>query len=48
MIKPLFIINGLFPAYYAGDAGFSVDNIPEKFAYIIDAEGWKILKRNGI
>lgn len=47
-MEPLFLINGLFPAYYAGDPGFAVSQITAPLAYILDANGWKMYKRNGV
>jgi len=47
-MNPLFKVNGIFPVYYGGDKGFSVSQITEKLAYVIDAGGWKLFKRNGV
>jgi len=47
-MKPLFKLNGIFPVYYGGEDGFSVDQITENLAYIIDGAGWKLFKRNGV
>lgn len=47
-LVPLFMVNGLAPAYSSLQANFSLDSIPDTIAYIIDAEGWKLFKRNGI
>jgi PRTRC genetic system protein A len=44
----LFLINGIFPAYWVGQSGFSLDLIQANFAYVLDANGWKIFKKNGI
>lgn len=45
---PIFMINGIFPAYYGGETGFTVDQITENLAYVIDNAGWKLFKRNGV
>lgn len=42
------MINGIFPAYYGGEAGFTVNQITENLAYVIDGAGWKLFKRNGV
>lgn len=47
-MNPLFIINNIFPAYWIGQEGFSLEKIQNSFAYILDAEGWKLYKRNGV
>ena len=47
-LEPLFKLNGIFPVYYGGDTGFSVDQITENLAYVIDGAGWKLFKRNGV
>jgi len=47
-MNPIFYINGIFPAYYGGETGFTVDQITEKLAYVIDGAGWKLFKRNGV
>lgn len=47
-LTPILLVNGLFPAYYAGAEGFDPEAIEEPFAYILDATGWKIYKRNGV
>jgi PRTRC genetic system protein A len=46
--EPAFKVNGLFPAYVALDPGFNPESIQESFAYILDGQGWKLFKRNGI
>jgi len=47
-MEPLFLINGIFPAYWIGQEGFSIEKIQAAFAYVLDAEGWKLYKRNGV
>lgn len=47
-MNPIFLVNGIFPAYYGGNPGFTVDQITENLAYIIDGAGWKLFKRNGV
>lgn len=47
-MEPLFMVNGLFPAFWAGQAGFSIELIQADFAYVLDAKGWKLFKRNGV
>lgn len=47
-MQPIFLVNGIFPAYYGGEAGFTVDQITENLAYVIDNAGWKLFKRNGV
>lgn len=47
-MNPMFLINGIFPAYWIGQEGFSLEKIQNSFAYILDADGWKLYKRNGI
>jgi len=47
-MEPLFLVNGLFPAFWVGQVGFSIEKIQAAFAYILDASGWKIYKRNGV
>lgn len=44
----LFNLNGLFPVYYGGEEGFSVSQITEDLAYVVDSTGWKLFKRNGV
>jgi hypothetical protein len=44
----IFMVNGIFPAYWAGQPGFSLELIQAHFAYVLDAEGWKLYKRNGV
>jgi len=44
----LFRVNGVFPAYYAGDPEFSLEKITGQYAYVLDAGGWKFFKRNGV
>jgi hypothetical protein len=46
-MEPLFLVNGIFPAFYAGDPDFCLDNLPN-FAYVIDSKGWKLFKRNAV
>ena len=46
-IQPMFLVNEIFPAYYAGQEGFSTENLPN-LAYVLDGQGWKIWKRNGV
>ena len=47
-MTPIFYVNGIFPAYYGGEPGFSVNQITENLAYVIDGAGWKLFKRNGV
>ena len=47
-MEPLFKINAIFPAYWVGQDGFNLEAIQTSFAYIIDATGWKLFKRNGV
>jgi PRTRC genetic system protein A len=47
-IDPIFLINNIFPAYWIGQEGFSLEKIQAAFAYILDATGWKLYKRNGV
>ncbi len=47
-MEPLFKINGIFPAYSPAQEGFNFENITDNFAYIIDNEGWKLFKKNGV
>lgn len=47
-MEPIFMVNGIFPAYWTGQPGFSLELIQSKFAYILDASGWKLYKRNGV
>ena len=47
-MEPLFLINGIFPAYWIGQERFSLEKIQNSFAYILDADGWKLYKRNGV
>ena len=47
-MQPIFLINGIFPAYYGGEPGFKADQIAENLAYVIDGAGWKLFKRNGV
>lgn len=47
-MEPLFLVNGIFPAYWVGQEGFSPEQIQHPFAYVLDAEGWKLYKRNGV
>lgn len=48
MPEPLFLVAGLFPAYFAGQPGFSIGLIEAQIAYVLDASGWKLFKRNGV
>jgi len=47
-MEPIFMVNGIFPAYWAGQPGFALERIQAQFAYILDADGWSIYKRNGV
>lgn len=47
-MNPMFLVNGIFPAYWAGQTGFALELIQTQFAYVLDAEGWKLYKRNGV
>jgi len=47
-MEPIFQVNGIFPAYWAGQQGFSLELIEVQFAYVLDASGWKLYKRNGV
>ena len=47
-MEPLFKVNDLFPVYAAIQEDFAFDEIREDFAYILDAKGWKLFKRNGV
>lgn len=47
-MEPIFLINGIFPAYWIGQAGFAIEKIQAAFAYVLDATGWKLYKRNGV
>jgi len=47
-MEPIFMVNGVFPAYWAGQPGFSLELIQFQFAYVLDASGWKLYKRNGV
>ncbi|MBP9751830.1 MAG: Mov34/MPN/PAD-1 family protein [Candidatus Moranbacteria bacterium] len=47
-MRELFKVNGIFPAYFAGEPGFQVSGIEADYAYVLDSEGWKFFKRNGV
>lgn len=47
-MEPILLVNGIFPAYYAGADGFDPEAIQENLAYVIDGKGWKLFKRNGV
>lgn len=47
-MEPLFLVNRLFPAYWVGQPGFALERIPSNFAYVLDGQGWKLFKRNGV
>jgi hypothetical protein len=47
-MEPTFYVNGIFPAYLAIDPGFDPEEIAESLAYVLDGQGWKLFKRNGI
>jgi PRTRC genetic system protein A len=47
-MEPMFLVNGIFPAYWAGQPGFALERIEAQFAYVLDASGWMIFKRNGV
>ncbi len=46
-MEPICYVNGIFPAYLA-KTGFNISQIEANFAYVLDAKGWKLYKRNGV
>lgn len=48
MLNSVFLVHGIFPVYLAFDVNFSVQEIEADYAYILDGEGWKLFKRNGV
>ncbi len=47
MKKLDFLVHGIFPVYVA-DGAEAPSAIAENLAYVIDAGGWKMFKRNGV
>jgi proteasome lid subunit RPN8/RPN11 len=47
-LNPLFMVNEIYPAYSTTQEGFTLDGIIDTTAYILDASGWKIFRRNGV
>lgn len=48
MAQSIAMVNGIFPLYLGFAEGFDPIAIPENFAYVLDASGWKLFKRNEV
>lgn len=48
MQNSVFSVHGIFPVYLAFEESFSVQEIQGDYAYVLDGEGWKLFKRNGV
>lgn len=47
-MEPIAKVMDIFPVYATFQEGFSLENIPDSFAYVIDSKGWKIFKRTAV